>query len=155
MRFYNVGIKRFLVAFAFLSAFALAFQPFVLKANAQEIEVEQGLVIENEIPGSEFALDSSENLVEISGKRQLIAVYPQSVVGPVDPGDTSGFKAILLSLFGPYDPIICEYSYTNTQGYVSYIREVQPDYIWLVSAAIFSIVLYCFFRLLGGIIKNG
>lgn len=149
-----MGLRRFLVACAFLSAFALAFQTFVLDASAEEIEVEHGLVIENEIPGAEFGLDSDENLVEVTGKRQLIAVYPQSVVGPVDPGDTSGLKAIILSMFGPYDPIVCEYAYTNTQGYVSYIREVQPDYVWIAAASIFALMLFCFFKLLGGLIKR-
>lgn len=73
-------------------------------------------------------------------------------VSPVTPSDSNGFKAILLNLLGDYDPVIVEYEYHNPNSqYVSYLREVQPDYPWLISAALFILVIYCLFRLGGAI----
>lgn len=70
---------------------------------------------------------------------------------PVTPGSTSGLKSVMLSLLGNYDVIVGEYSYTNNNGTVNYIREMQPDYVWLVSAGVFALVLYCVFRM-GGVV---
>lgn len=66
---------------------------------------------------------------------------------PVTSSDASGLKAIMLELLGDYEGVVVEYSYENTNGYTSYVREVQPDYPWLCSAAIFAIVLYCVIRM--------
>lgn len=75
-----------------------------------------------------------------------------STLDPITPSNTTGFKSVLLSVIGSYDSIVTEYKYTNTNGTVSYLREVTPDYVWLVSAAIFAIVLYCVFRLGGSLL---
>lgn len=71
---------------------------------------------------------------------------------PVTPSSTTGLKSIMLTLLGNYDVIVGEYSYTNTNGTVSYLREMQPDYVWLVSAGIFALVLYCVFRMGGAVL---
>lgn len=70
-----------------------------------------------------------------------------SIVDPVTPDKVNGFKQVMLDLIGDYEATIVEYSYENNNGYTSYIREVQPDYVWLCSCAIFLVVLYCVFRL--------
>lgn len=66
---------------------------------------------------------------------------------PVTAADASGLKAILLDLLGDYDAVQVEWAYENNNGYTSYTREIQPDYPWLCSAAIFAIVLYCLIRM--------
>ena len=100
--------------------------------------------------------DNSQDKIAQDYIQDRSLVYPaeNKVVGPVTPNNSNGFKAVVLQLLGNYDPIIAEYSYTNTQGYVSYIREVQPDYVWMCSTAIFAIVLFCLFRFLGGLTKK-
>lgn len=70
-------------------------------------------------------------------------------VAPVTPSSTSGLKAALLSFIGDYDPVIVEYQYQSSNGYTSYLREVQPDYSWMISAAFLLVLVYCIFRLLG------
>lgn len=75
-----------------------------------------------------------------------------TVVGPVTPNNTNAFKSVLVALIGNYDPVVVEYAYQSSQGYTSYVREIQPDYVWLCSCAILLVVLYCVFRLIGGII---
>lgn len=84
---------------------------------------------------------------------ELVGVEVRSV-SPVDPSDTSGLKAALLSVLGSYDPIIVEYQYQSSQGYSSYLREVQYDYVWLASAAFLLIFVYCLFRLGGALLDR-
>lgn len=66
---------------------------------------------------------------------------------PVTAADSNGLKAVILELLGDYSPVIVEYAYESSNGYTNYLREVQPDFPWLVSAAIFAIVLYCLIRM--------
>lgn len=82
----------------------------------------------------------------------LITTYQQddiqvfSTVDPVTPADATGLKKILLELIGNYESIVTDYRYQNSNGTWSYLREIQPDYVWLASAAVFAIVLWCTFR---------
>lgn len=70
-----------------------------------------------------------------------------SVVDPVTPANTNGLKQIMVDLIGDYEAVIVEYSYVNNNGTTSYVREIQPDYVWLCSCAVFLVVLYCVIRL--------
>lgn len=80
-------------------------------------------------------------------------MMPLSVVAPVDSSDTTGLKAVLLEFLGSYDPVIVEYRYQSNQtGVYQYIREIQPDYVWLCSAALLVVIVYCVFRVGGAII---
>lgn len=73
----------------------------------------------------------------------------------VTPADASGLKATVLTLIGDYDAIVTDYTYTSTNGYVTHSIDVQPDYAWIISAALFAICLFSAFRFLGGIFKGG
>lgn len=75
-------------------------------------------------------------------------------VAPVTPSDTSGLKAVLLGLLGNYDPVVVEYQYQSTQGYNNYLREVQPDYVWLCSFALLALMIFCIFRLGGALLRG-
>ena len=66
---------------------------------------------------------------------------------PITASDASGLKSVILDLLGDYSAIQVEWAYENNNGYTSYTREIQPDYPWLCSAAIFAIVLYCLIRM--------
>lgn len=89
-------------------------------------------------------------IIQSAGYDDFMAIDPYSLA-PVTPGNTSGLKAVLLSILGSYDPIVAQYQYNNGSNY-GYIREIQPDYVWLVSAGIFAILLYCTWRLVGGMV---
>lgn len=68
--------------------------------------------------------------------------------------DTSGFHAVILTLLGDYNPIAVttEYRYPSGTGYQNrYQVDVEPDWSWICSAAIFALVIFCLFRLVGGI----
>lgn len=66
---------------------------------------------------------------------------------------SSGLKGILLQLFGPYSPTITQLRYqSNTSTNYTYVNDISPDYPWIWSAVIFSIVLFCVFRLGGALL---
>lgn len=73
-------------------------------------------------------------------------------VSPVTPSDANGFKAVILGLFGDYETVVTEHRYTSSNGYTSVQVTTDPDYAWMIAAAIFTVVLYCLFRLLGGVL---
>lgn len=84
---------------------------------------------------------------------ELVGVEVKSL-NPVTPSDTSGLKAVLLDLIGDYDAVVVEYEYESYNGSTNYLREVQPDYVWLCSAGLFVVVIYCLFRLGGALIRD-
>lgn len=66
----------------------------------------------------------------------------------------SGLKGIMLNLLGAYDPPITQFRYqSNTSTNYTYVNDIHPDYPWMCSAAIFAIVLFCVFKLLGGVLS--
>lgn len=73
-------------------------------------------------------------------------------LSPVEASDSSGLKAVLLEFIGPYDAIVVEHAYQGSSGNTSYLREVQPDYVWLCSAALLVVMIFCLFRLGGAIL---
>lgn len=67
----------------------------------------------------------------------------------ISANQTSGLHSILLSLIGDYNPIVKDYVYNNTSGYQSHSIEIQPDWSWIMTAALFIVMIYCVFRLFG------
>lgn len=76
----------------------------------------------------------------------------QTSVTRVSSSDSNGFKAIILGLIGDYEMVTKEYTYTSNSGYTSKQVTTESDYSWMISAGIFIIVVYCFLRILGGVI---
>ena len=69
----------------------------------------------------------------------------------ISSSDTSGFHAVILGLLGDYNPIVKDYTYTSQQGYTSHSIDIQPDWSWICSAAIFLVIIFSLFRLIGGL----
>lgn len=103
---------------------------------------------------SEVVRDATPIPVSIDDPGVTITDISLSSLAPVTPSSTSGLKAALLGILGNYDPVIVEYQYQSSQGYNNYLREVQPDYVWLCSAALLALVIYCLFKLGGGLIRG-
>lgn len=99
---------------------------------------------------SAFAGDS--DLEDASGS---IPVEEQTIskeVLRITANSTNGFHAVLLGLLGDYNPIAVTtaYQYPSGTGYQTrYQVDVEPDWSWICGAAIFAIVIYCVFRLIG------
>lgn len=83
----------------------------------------------------------------------LVGVNSYSL-NPITPSETSGLKSVILSLIGDYDAVVVEYSYQNSNGYMSYVREIQPDYVFLCSCGIFLVIIYCTFRIGGALLRG-
>lgn len=81
--------------------------------------------------------------VEDLGEYVGTSVY---ALNPITSSDASGLKAVLLDVIGPYDAIVVEHAYENTNGYTSYVREIQYDFPWLCSCGLFVVVLFCVLR---------
>lgn len=73
---------------------------------------------------------------------------------PVTPNDANGLKKILLQLIGDYEMVVNEYTYTSSQGYTNKQVTTEPDYAWISSCALFVIMIFCIFRLFGGLING-
>ena len=122
-----------------LSVTAYAADEEIIDESTEVVDAGTNVYVQNEI-------------VLAEGEDILTGVTVMSL-SPVTPSDTSGLKAVLLELLGDYDPVIVEYAYQNTNtSYMSYLREVQPDYVWLCSAALLVVVIFCVFRLGGAVL---
>ena len=78
-------------------------------------------------------------------------------------------KTVITDLFGDYEPVENQYIITEDRGFVvsddlgfETVQVVQetivysemiPDYAWFVGVAIFTVVLYSFLRMVGGLLK--
>lgn len=88
-----------------------------------------------------------------TGNLQLYSVNVSSE--RVSASDANGFKSVLLGLLGDYETIITDYEYRNNNNtYTSHSIDITQDYTWLASAAVFGLVVFCFFRLIGGFLCN-
>lgn len=105
-------------------------------------------------PASEVDNDYSAAPVSIDDPGVTITDISLASVSPITPSSTSGLKAALLGILGNYDPVVVEYQYASGNGYTNYLREIQPDYVWLCSAALLALVIYCLFKLGGGLIRG-
>ena len=82
---------------------------------------------------------------------------------PTDPAVTvpDGLKALVSSLFGDYTPVTTTSVVTQTVGLDTYqylVETVAPgaagvDYEWLSGVLLFALLLFCFMKLLGGVLK--
>lgn len=112
-------------------------------------EVIEEIVEEEVIEEEEEIIYGSEE--DIPADAEIIGVEVYSL-SPVTPEDTTGLKSVLLQYIGDYDPVIIEYEYQNSNNYSSYLREVQPDYVWLCSCGLLVVVLYSLIKLGGAIL---
>lgn len=101
-----------------------------------------------------FATDSAISLpsdAQLLPERQVLLSVDVSKRS-VKASQVSGFKSVLLGLFGDYDTIVTDYTYQSSSGYTTHSIDVSPDYVWICSAAIFALVLFCVFRIVGKLI---
>lgn len=85
----------------------------------------------------------------ISG--ELIGI--EKTMMKVSANDSTGFKAIILSLIGDYETVITDYEYRNSGStYTSHSINIERDWSWIISACIFALVVFCTFRIIGGLI---
>lgn len=90
--------------------------------------------------------------------KEVIVLEPQLVsyeqsVQKVSASDTSGLKALLLSILGDYETVVTDYEYrTGNNTYTSHSINIERDWAWICSCGVFALLLYCTFRSIGGIL---
>lgn len=138
-------MKRFLLFLCvFLVVISLALPAFASDGSeAGEGDIvsdsESTVIVPDVNVYNEVLVDNGDDLGTYVGS----TVY---ALNPVSPSDSNGLKAVMLSLIGDWDSIVVEHEYENNNGYTSYVREIQLDYPWLCSCAIFLVVLFCILR---------
>ena len=60
----------------------------------------------------------------------------------VTASDSSGLKAILLSIIGDYETVVTDYTYNNG-SYTSHSIQIERDWAWILAAIIFGLVIWC------------
>lgn len=165
-----ISVFMFCVLFAFSFSFADS-----VDDSVSEGTVETDVVLPDS-NGSVVIVDNSAIGNAISSLTDLISSgaisSPEIVqVDPVDmnvtlqsvnvsterisASDANGFKAVLLGLIGDYETIITDYEYRNNQNtYTTHSIDITPDYSWIWSTVIFGLVVYCFFKMVGGFLCN-
>lgn len=98
--------------------------------------------------GSTFKVQNPEIIEESS---ELVDFNVSSYA--LNSANTQGLKSIILSLIGDYEVTITDYEYRNSSSsYTSHSIDIEPDYVWLTSMALFTIVIYCLFRIGGAVL---
>lgn len=139
-------MKRFLfLIFSLILVVSLVAPAF---ASAGEVEAspdsESGCEVITQVVVPDVVVNNEINIPDDSlGEYVGTSVY---ALNPVSPSDSNGLKAIMLALIGDWDSIVVEHQYESSQGYTNYVREIQLDYPWLCSCAIFLVVLFCILR---------
>ena len=75
----------------------------------------------------------------------------------ISANQTSGLHAIILTLIGDYNPIAVTtaYQYPSGTGYTTrYQVDVEPDWSWIMTCALFIVVVWCTFKFIGGIFSK-
>lgn len=94
-------------------------------------------------------LKSDSDLSEIPASEDVLISVKAN---PVTPSNTSGFHSVLLTILGDYEPVTVDYTYQNNNNqYYSHSITTDPDWSWIASAAIFALIIFCTFRLIGGL----
>ena len=94
--------------------------------------------------------DSNEpDLVEVI---EPILIKAEQTRQTVQPSDANGFKAVLLTVLGDYETVVTDYTYQNSSNYYSHSIEIEQDYAWICSAAMLGPIVFCTFRIIGGML---
>lgn len=101
------------------------------------------------------ALPESSGSPDVVSEDVVLTGVSRVSVPPVTPSSTSGLKAALLAVLGNYDPVVVVYEYSISGSSSSrYATDVQPDYVWIASAALFCLVIWCLFKLGGALLRG-
>lgn len=113
------------------------------------------------LSGEAVAADDSG--ADDPGVTEEPAVYTINDMRSTDetPGVLSGLKAMIVSIFGEYEPVTTTTAVTETVDNVTTTTLIDVvaagaagvDYAWLAGVALFGVLLYCLMRIFGGILK--
>ena len=101
------------------------------------------------------ALPESSGSPDVVSEDVVLTGISRVSVPPVTPSSTTGLKAALLTVLGNYDPVVVVYEYNVSSSSSSrYVTDTQPDYVWIASAALLCLVIWCLFKLGGALLRG-
>lgn len=101
------------------------------------------------------ALPESVGSPDVVSEDVVLTGISRVSVPPVTPSSTTGLKAALLTVLGNYDPVVVVHQYqSSSSGYNSYATDIQPDYVWIASAVLLCLVIWCLFKLGGALLRG-
>lgn len=115
-----------------------------------------------DVPAPTFTLDQvlaalpeSTGSPDVVSEDVVLTGVSRVSVPPVTPSSSTGLKAALLTVLGNYDPVVVVYEYSISSSSSSrYVTDTQPDYVWIASAALLCLVIWCLFKLGGALIRG-
>ena len=72
----------------------------------------------------------------------------------VSASDSSGFKAVMLTVLGDYETVVTDYVYQNQSGYTTHSITIERDWSWIMSASMLIVVTFCTFLSVSSILKR-
>ena len=101
------------------------------------------------------ALPESAGSPDVVSEDVVLTGISRVSVPPVTPSSTTGLKAALLTVLGNYDPVVVVYEYNISSSSSSrYVTDTQPDYVWIASAVLLCLVIWCLFKLGGALLRG-
>lgn len=117
----------------------------------EEVLEDDPVSVENPDDSGGDSVPDPDNGLGLYDDANLVGVDVYSL-SPVTSDDTTGLKSVLLEFVGDYDPVIVEYEYANSNGYSNFLREVQPDYVWIASCCMLGLFVLSLFKLGGALL---
>lgn len=120
-------------------------------ASSDRAQISTNSAINYEYPLDILELLSIRNNLP-SGMIEGELVSVEKSIQRVSASDSTGFKAVMLTILGDYETVVTDYEYRNANSqYNSHSINIERDWSWICSAAIFGLVVFCFFRFIGGL----
>lgn len=101
--------------------------------------------------GSSKDEDKEEDIKSVVSLEPELVGFTQTKQ-TVSAEDSTGLKAVLLSILGDYETVVTDYEYRNNNNtYYSHSISIERDWAWLCSCGVFAILIYCTFKTIGSI----
>lgn len=129
-------------------------------SNISSVDVDNGktTVVIVQSPAADTNTDAEADAADDTEDEQTADVQITTAIDPHEE-DTTGLPGIVKSVFGEYTPRTQTITETRADGTVLTSVECVPglaglDWYWLSGVFMFGLVLWSFFRFLGGILKS-
>lgn len=128
----------------------------ILDSVTEESTTDNGsqiTVVVNNPTNNKSSDDEPVHVILDNEEYQLKSVNTEVMVK--SPSNTTGLKSVVLSVIGDYETTVTDYTYQSYSGSTQHSINVEPDYAWICTAAIFLVCLYSMFRLYGLLFGRG
>lgn len=119
-------------------------------------DTSEDILSSNDSTGSytlDINLNRSDEPQQVTVIDDLELVSKETTMLRVSPSDTSGLKAVMLTVLGDYETVVTDYTYqSGSSGYYSHSINIERDWAWLASSCMLGLITFCTFRFIGGLL---